>query len=148
MTPHQKEIGKIFTYLAESTHESIPTDDLQPVIKHIVNDYVNDRCSEMAMTMGINVIREIALKNSEILDEDMVHYISTYYEYKNRNVSTAAKGFINVVRDLNPELLERKYRGRNFVEGMVVVEKSKKVATGIDGIELLGIDGTTRVLTD
>lgn len=78
----------------------------------------------------------------------MVHYISTYYEYKNRNVSTAAKGFINVVRDLNPELLERKYRGRNFTEGMVVVEKSKRVVTEIDGIELLGIDGTTRVLTD
>lgn len=102
----------------------------------------------MAMTMGINVIRELAMKNSEILDEDMVHYISSYYEYKNRNVSTAAKGFINVVRDLNPELLERKYRGRNFTEGMVVVEKSKKVVTGIDGVELLGIDGTDRILTD
>lgn len=100
------------------------------------------------MTMGINVIREVALKNPEILEEDMVHYISSYYEYKNRNVSTAAKGFINAVRDLNPELLERKYRGRNFVEGMVVVEKSKKVATGIDGVELLGIDGMSRVLTD
>jgi protein SDA1 len=65
--------------------------------------------------MGINVIREIALKNSDILNEDLVQYISTYYEYKNRNVSTAAKGFINVVRDLSPELLERKYRGRNFI---------------------------------
>jgi hypothetical protein len=33
----------------------------------------------MAMTMGINVIREIALKNADILNEDMVQYISTYY---------------------------------------------------------------------
>lgn len=62
----------------------------------------------------------------------MVQYISTYYEYKNRNVSTAAKGFINAVRDINPELLERKYRGRNFIEGMVL-EKPQKIATGIDG---------------
>ena len=29
--------------------------------------------------MGINVIREISIKNHEILNEDMVRYISTYY---------------------------------------------------------------------
>lgn len=79
MTTHQKEIGKIFTYFAQSTHENISADDLAPIIKHITNEYVNDRCSEMAMTMGINVIREIALKNSDILNEDLVQYISTYY---------------------------------------------------------------------
>lgn len=35
----------------------------------------------------------------------MMLYLSTYYDYKNRNVSTAAKALINAVRDINPYLL-------------------------------------------
>ena len=67
-------------------------------------------------------------------------------------MSTAAKGFINAVRDINFELLERKHRGRNFMEGMVL-EPRRKLATGIDGAELLGEDGKVpvymdRILTD
>lgn len=40
-------------------------------------------------------------------------YLSSYYDYKNKNVRAAAKALINLVRDINPYLLEKKYRGRN-----------------------------------
>ena len=41
-------------------------------------------------------------------------YLCTYYEYKNRNVSTAAKSVINLVRETNPYLLPKKFRGIHF----------------------------------
>ena len=41
-------------------------------------------------------------------------YLCTYYEYKNRNVSTAAKSVINLVREMNPYLLPKKFRGNHM----------------------------------
>lgn len=32
-------------------------------------------------------------------------YLATYYEYKNKNVTHAAKALINLVREINPYLL-------------------------------------------
>jgi protein SDA1 len=46
----------------------IPESELQPIIKHIIEQFVNDRCSEQAMTMGLNTLREVVLKNSGLLD--------------------------------------------------------------------------------
>lgn len=39
-------------------------------------------------------------------------YLATYYEYKNKNVTHAAKALINLVREINPYLLQKKYRGK------------------------------------
>ena len=49
------------------------------------------------------------------------------------------------MRDLNPKLLEKKYRGRNFIEGVVVI---KKVVTGIEGVELLGTDEIDKMMRE
>ena len=46
INPHQKEIHKILSYLAESVHDLIPQEDLEPIIKHLIDNFVNDRCTE------------------------------------------------------------------------------------------------------
>jgi hypothetical protein len=42
---------------------------------------------------------------SSIITEDAMLYLSTYYDYKNKNVAASAKALINLVRDINPYLL-------------------------------------------
>jgi hypothetical protein len=42
----------------------------------------------------------------------MMLYLCTYYEYKNKNVSRAAKSVINYVREYNSQLLPKKFRGK------------------------------------
>ena len=37
-----------------------------------------------------------------IITEEMMLYLATYYEYRNKNVSRAAKSVINFVREYNP----------------------------------------------
>lgn len=51
-------------------------------------------------------------KNVYLLDKFTLNYLSDYWSYKNKNVSKAAKSLINLYREKNPMLLERKYRGR------------------------------------
>lgn len=48
-----------------------------------------------------------------IITEEMMLYLATYYEYKNKNVSRAAKSVINFVKEYNPMLLEKRYRGND-----------------------------------
>ena len=105
MQPHQKEVSRVLTAFAESVHEHIPDDEIDGILKHLVEKFVNDKCSEFAMTLGLNTIREVATKLPSLLTEDLMLYLSSYYDYKNRNVSTAAKALINLVRRVNPEIL-------------------------------------------
>lgn len=62
--------------------------------------------------MGLNTIREMCSKNWYILDKFTLNYLCDYWGHKNRNVSKGAKALINLYREKNPMLLERKYRGR------------------------------------
>lgn len=65
------------------------------------------------MTIGLNTLREIFKKMPSIISEEMMLYLCTYYEYKNKNVSKAAKSVINLVRELNNMLLPKKFRGHD-----------------------------------
>jgi len=65
------------------------------------------------MTIGLNTLREVFKKMPSIITEEMMLYLATYYEYKNKNVSRAAKSLINFVKEYNPMLLEKKYRGND-----------------------------------
>lgn len=51
-----------------------------------------------------------------IITEEMMLYLATYYEYRNKNVSRAAKSVINFVREYNSMLLEKRFRGNGRTE--------------------------------
>ena len=91
------------------------------------------------MTIGLNVIREVYAKMCSIITEDAMTYLCTYYEYKNKNVRMAAKSVINLVREINPYLLHKKYRGR--IENEPIDLSQQKVGQRIKGADLLGEDG-------
>ena len=85
-------------------------------------------------------------------------YLTTYYQYKNKNVSRAAKSVINFVREYNPRLLPKKFKGNNY-RGREDEEEDQEtkqrgsVADRIAGASLLPSQGILpiemdRVLTD
>lgn len=140
--PHQNEIGKILVYIAEAVHPLIPAEELQSLVKHIIDNFVNDRCAEDKMCMGLNVLREMCIKNHLIMDEFHLNYLAEYRDYRNKNVSSAAKSIINLFREINPKLLNKKYQGRRLEEAMETQASEKfgedKVADTIEGAEALG----------
>ena len=46
------------------------------------------------------------------MTEPLMRDLAEYKKYKNKAVMTAAKGLIGAFRELNPELLHKKDRGR------------------------------------
>ena len=63
--------------------------------------------------MGLNTIRELCSKNPLIMNEFHLNYLAEFKNYKNRNVTAAAKSIINIFRDINPKLLHKKFRGKD-----------------------------------
>ncbi len=51
-----------------------------------------------------------------IITEEMMLYLATYYEHRNKNVLRAAKSVINFVREYNHMLLEKRFRGNGRVD--------------------------------
>jgi len=46
------------------------------------------------------------------MDEDLLHDLSKYKSYKDKSVSASARSLIQLFREKNPQLLERKDRGK------------------------------------
>ncbi|OQR68109.1 protein SDA1-like [Tropilaelaps mercedesae] len=141
MQPHQCEVTKILQYAAQACHELIPPDTLEPVIRAVANNFISERNSVEAMTVGLNAVREICSRAPLAMDEDLLSDLVTYRGYRDKNVSTAAKSIVALYRQVNPELLKKKYRARPTAEQqeMLHVRKYGQTAAAefVHGAEVL-----------
>lgn len=147
LNPHQKEIAMVLACLAEACHDLVPPEELQPIFKHLVDNFVTERAHEEKINMGINTIREMCAKAPLIMDADTLNYIATFKDYKNRNVKSAARALINLFRDINPDLLEKQHQGRFDMldrkeDRKVYRYAEEKVYARVEGAELL--DGKSK----
>lgn len=143
LNSHNKDkISEIFAMIIESCHELVPPESVKPVIERVISNYITEYCNNQHICVGLNTIREVLLRMPLALEPDQIEYLCLFRTFKNKSVSSAAKSLINFFRDVCPELLPKKMRGRfnetdesndkqNLLYGQV------KLATDIDGIELL-----------
>jgi len=110
--PHQSDVTKILQFAAQSAHKNVPPNELEPVLRAITNNFVSEKNSTEAITVGINSIRELCARNPLVMNEDLLQDLVQYQKYKNKNVSIAAKSLVYLFRIKNPDLLTRKDRGK------------------------------------
>lgn len=160
---HEKDkIGEIFAMIIESCHELVPPEEIKPIIEKIITNFITEYCNNKHITIGLNSIREILLRMPLALDEAQIEYLVDFRTFRNSSVVSAAKSLINYFRDVCPQLLPKKFRGR-FTNEDGDNKKSdmffgkQKLNYDVDGIELLakheGYENvesltTTRVLND
>eukprot|EP00946_MAST-07B_sp_MAST-7B-sp1_P004381 g4381.t1 len=142
--------------------EVLPPDELKPLIKTIANNFVSDRCSGEVIAVGLNTLREVAARVPLVLDEDDLEHIwldmVDYRTYRgDKNVAVAARSALNFLREVRPELLKRKDRGK---EGSMALSRGTAgavtnrqygeihVADGVDGVELLEAHKRAQALDD
>lgn len=112
LQPHQREVTKILLCAAQASHQLVPPETIEPVITTIANNFVTDRNSGEAMTVGINAIKEVVARCPLSMSEDLLQDIALYKSHKDKNVVMSARGLIQLFRDLNPQMLHRKDRGK------------------------------------
>lgn len=155
LNSHEKEkIGEIFAMIIESCHDLVPPEDVKPVIERILNNYANEYAPLAHIVIGINTIREILIRMPLALEESQIEYLVQFRSHRNSSVRAAAKALINFFRDVCPHMLPKKFIGRFTViddSNKELIYGQQKVATTIEGIELLGEGAnvaTERMLTD
>ncbi|XP_053317627.1 protein SDA1 homolog [Spea bombifrons] len=149
LQPHQREVTKILLFAAQATHQLVPPEISQSVVMTIANNFVTDRNSGEVMTVGINAIKELTARCPLAMTEELLQDLAQYKTHKDKNVSMSSRSLIHLFRSLNPEMLQKKFRGkpteasteakihaygelvaRDYIPGAEVLEVEKEVNEG------------------
>ncbi|XP_052893504.1 protein SDA1 homolog isoform X2 [Anopheles moucheti] len=110
--PHQRQVTRILQFAAQASHELIPPEIIEPVIKTLVNNFVTERNSSDVMAIGLNAVREICVRCPLAMNEDLLRDLTMYKNYKEKSVMMASKALIMLYREQMPTMLTKKDRGR------------------------------------
>uniref|UniRef100_A0A673Y832 Protein SDA1 n=1 Tax=Salmo trutta TaxID=8032 RepID=A0A673Y832_SALTR len=119
--PHQREVTKILLCAAQSSHQLVPPEIIQPVIMTIANNFVTDRNSGEVMCVGINAIKEVAARCPLAITEELLQDLAQYKMHKDKKLSTEAK-----IQDYG------EMEAKTYIPGAEVLEVEEK-EEGEDG---------------
>lgn len=128
--------------IIESCHEYVPPEEVKPITDKIIANFVTEYCNNQHITIGLNTIREILTRMPLAVDEAQIEYLVQFRTFRNASVVNAAKSLVNFFRDVCPNLLPKKFRGRftkidddNNKESLIYGKQ--KLNYDIDGLDLL-----------
>lgn len=78
----------------------------------VANNFVTDKNSGEVMTVGINAIKEITARCPLAMTEELLQDLAQYKTHKDKNVMMSARTLIQLFRTLNPQMLQKKFRGK------------------------------------
>ena len=142
LTPRQHSVTSFLASLAQATHNLVPPDILEPLVQKIANEFVSEASASEVASAGLNAIREICTRQPLAMNETLLQDLVLYRKSKDKGVIMAARGLIALYREVNPEMLKRKDRGKDAVMGLKIGERKEQrfgeeKAGEIEGLALL-----------
>ena len=110
ITYHQLQIPSILAALAQSVHELTPPDALEPVIRKIAQEFIHPGVGSEVIVAGLNTIREICQRQPWAMCEDLLGDLVAYRKSRDKAVVAAARGLLQLFREVNPGMLKRRER--------------------------------------
>ncbi|CAM9899308.1 unnamed protein product [Phaeothamnion confervicola] len=117
-------------------------DELLPVLKAVAHNFITERCSGDVAAVGMNAVREVVRRVPALLWEPdfqpLAVELSGMTKSRDKSVVVAARGVLNLVREMHPTLLRGKDRGRAHDATTRPARYGEvRVLGGVDGAELL-----------
>jgi len=140
---HQQHVTSILAFLVQACHDLVPPDEIMACVKAVTHHFISDRCNSEVVALGINTVRAIVVRVPAILSEEgdmeaFVQDMAGYAKSRDKSIVIAARGFINVVKELYPNLLKNKDRGRGAKKGARPLAYGEvRASEGVEGAELL-----------
>lgn len=110
ITYHQLNIPSILAALAQSVHELTPPDALESVIRKIAQEFIHPGVGSEVIVAGLNAIREVCRRQPWAMDEDLLGDLVSYRKSRDKTVVAAARGLLQLFREVNPGMLRRRER--------------------------------------
>jgi len=103
LQPHQQFVTQVLAALIQASHDLVPPEELEPIVRHLADQFVNDRTGPEVMAVGLNSIRELITRVPLITNgqgfEDLIADLIAYRKYRrDRSVIVAARALINALR--------------------------------------------------
>lgn len=142
LTPRQPSVTSFLASLAQSTHNLVPPDILEPLVQKIANEFVSEAAAGEVAAAGLNAIREICVRQPLVMNDTLLQDLVMYRKSKDKGVMMAAKGLLGLYRQVGAEMLKKRDRGKDAALGLRSGEQRQQrfgeEAVGeIEGLELL-----------
>lgn len=142
LTPRQPSVTSFLASLAQSVHNLIPPEDIEPLVQKIANEFVSEASAAEVASAGLNAIREICARQPLAMSDTLLQDLVQYRKSKDKGVVMAARGLLSLYREVGPDLLHKKDRGRDAtMELRAGIRKEARYGDEppgeIEGIELL-----------
>ncbi len=142
LTPRQPSVTSFLAALAQATHNLVPPDVLEPLIQKIANEFVSEAAASEVASAGLNAIREICARQPLAMNDTLLQDLVMYRKSKDKGVMMAAKGLLSLYREVRPEMLKKRDRGKEAAMGLRSGQRKEQrfgeEAVGeIEGLELL-----------
>lgn len=146
LSPSMDSVTSLLASCVSATHPLIPPDFLIGMVRHIANNFISDLNRNSAIVVGLNTIRNILQRQPALAneDKDLFSDLSRYVNQKgDRGVSTSARSLVHLLREVCPEALHRRDRGK---EASVLLNRGlfenyqfgkDQAASGLVGAQLL-----------
>lgn len=140
---HQLRVPAILVALAQSVHEYTPPDALSPVVRKLAHEFVHPGVGAEVIAAGLNSIREVCRRQPWAMEEDLLGDLIEYRKSRDKAVTAAARGLLQLFREVNPGMLKRRERGKDASMGIAKGTQplpfghSAEAAVDIEGLVLL-----------
>ncbi|XP_062577170.1 protein SDA1 homolog, partial [Saccostrea cucullata] len=112
LQPHQREVTKILLYAAQSSHELVPPDVIEGVLKTVANNFITDRNSGEVMAVGLNAVKEICARCPLAMSADLLGDLVQYKSHRDKGVMMSSRALLQLYRKVKPDLLSKKDKGK------------------------------------
>ncbi|KJA27481.1 hypothetical protein HYPSUDRAFT_35380 [Hypholoma sublateritium FD-334 SS-4] len=139
----QLRVPSVLVALAQSVHDLTPPDAVTPVIRKLSQEFVHPGVGSEVIAAGINAIREVSRRQPWAMEEDLLGDLIEYRKSKDKAVTSAARGLLKLYREVNPNMLKRRERGKEASMGIangsapLPYGHSAEAAIDIEGLSLL-----------
>lgn len=142
LTPRQPSVTSFLASLAQSSHNLVPPDMLEPLVQKIANEFVSEAAAAEVASAGLNAIREICVRQPLAMNDTLLQDLVMYRKSKDKGVMMAAKGLLGLYREVGASMLKKRDRGKEAAMGLRSgQQKSQRFGEEpvgeIEGLELL-----------
>lgn len=141
LTPKQRNVTQIMAAAAQASHDLVPPESINTVVRKIADEFVSDGVAAEVAAAGINTIREILARAPLAIEPPLLHDLVEYKGSKSKPVMMAARSLISLYREVAPEMLHRKDRGKTASMEVQSGEKKGLPQFGIEGSTVTSIPG-------
>jgi protein SDA1 len=140
LTPRQPSVTTFLACLAQSAHNLVPPDVLEPLIQKIANEFVSEAAAAEVASSGLNAIREICVRQPLAMNDTLLQDLVMYKKSKDKGVMMAAKGLLGLYREVGAEMLKKRDRGKDAALGLRSGEQKQPTFGEIPAGEIEGLD--------